>query len=269
MLNRGSQLIMIGGLVLSLTSLVACKSSEAPKAPAKKDQSLDAKDNKKLDTNGDDPAADDKDPPAEAAAATLAIAPVDQASLKMGVGTAANISFKISGEEGKEILVGLMQTVDGAKLLTSGTSVALQWAVPTAGTHAIQFLLRDKQKCVEVEGDEAKCAINEAEYGTLGVKSYDVASATFSLEVSPSTLPGSTTTTTGTGGLGSGGGGGNNGQLITQIIGLLGGNGGGGGNLQGLLAGLSNGQLTQILSSIQNGGGGQGIGQLISLVSGI
>ena len=181
-------------------------------------------------------------------------APASVDALKIPTGSAANIVFNITGAEGREVLVGLMQTVSGATLEQFGTTVTFKWAVPAAGNHPIQFLLRDKQKCVDAESDASRCTINPSDYGQLGTKAYDVASDTYTLVVGGAgqdqfPLPGGNT---GSGGLG----GGNNAQLIQTIIGLLGGQGGG--NLQGVLSGLTNGQLNQLLGKLQNGQGGNG-----------
>lgn len=256
-------LLLTFGLAVSLTTLISCKAEKAPKAPAKKDSSLDQEEQEGLEGGDDDGEFVPEDTSTDTDTETETVAPLsievsDANALKAKIGAPVSVAFDLKGAEGKAVAVGLMELPEGATLEKSGDKVTFKWASPLGGSHAIKFLLRDKDKCEEAGGD---CDIATSDFGKLTAKQYDVQSETFTLEVETEDnlpQPGQN------GGLGGLGGlGGNNDQLIQQIIQLLGGNGPG---IQGLLQGLSGGQLNQILNQLQIGGGGGGIGQLIGLI---
>lgn len=227
--------------MLFLSGTVACKQKSAPPAPAKKGSAQGAEDpldDADDDSNdeSDDPESDDETDDDDPEVVPLSIAPATPAALKIGTASPANVAFTLTGADGKDLILGLSEAPIGVKLARTGNTVTMSWAAPLKGSYGIRFVLRDRAACEAAESDASKCEIPEADYGRIGVKGYDIASERFTLEVTEG------------GGL-LGGGGGGNGTLIDQITGLL----GGGGNVQGLLQGLSNGQLQQVLGLAQGG----------------
>jgi hypothetical protein len=96
--------------------------------------------------------------------------------------------------------------------------------------------------------DANACTMAPGQYGKLTQKSYDKLSKRYKVNV---------VTDTGNSDSGDGNNSGNNsgGNLIAEIIKLLTGQGSGGlGNIETLLGGLSNGQLSDLLKNLQNGG---------------
>lgn len=253
MISRSKSIIFLSSLLVTLFAASACKSESAPKAP-KKDGAV----------NGDDVLAKDPNddaPPADGAVVSdpLSLDVSNVAALSVKVGTPVSVTFNLTGADGREIFVGMMSSPSGATVSTSGSTVTYSWLTPTGGTYPLKFLLRDRAACEAAETDATACSITSSDTA-LVAKSYDVASQEFSLVVSTDdslALPG-----TAAGNAAGANAGGGNGQMIQQIVGLL----GGGGNLAGLLQGLGGGQLQQILSQLQSGGGGGGITQLIGLL---
>jgi hypothetical protein len=179
------------------------------------------------------------------------------ASLTYPVGQPVRLEFTLGNLNGRRFTAGLVKTPPGATLTLSTSSVAMDWTTPTAGTYDVVVLVRDLEACEAAEANPNDCTIATSEFGSLTAKSYDVESQSYALVIG--TDPSNTVDPNGTGDAG----------LIQQIIALLGGGGGTGtgGGIQGLLQGLSNGQLSQILSSLQ-GGSGLDITQLIQMVLG-
>lgn len=176
----------------------------------------------------------------------LGIEPSDTAQTwEFAAGQSIEVEFTLTGVGNRDVSVGLMEAPSGLQLQQSGRRVTLSWSVPSQGDHDIQFLLRDEDACREQENDDSGCVISASDFGQLTQQSYDEVSQVYTLTV------------------GNGSNLGGNGNIISQIMGLLGGQGGSG--LSALLGGMDPSQLGQILQMLQGGGD---IGQIIALITG-
>lgn len=242
--RKWSDLLFVTLIVgLGVLPAVGCKNEKAPKTPAPAQAARD-----KVTDNGDDKDLGDEDDVVDDGepASDLAIAPESAATLVVAANVPVNVKFNLSGDSGKDVIVGMSEAPAGAAIVKNGSVVTFSWVGATTGSHVLRFILRDRALCEAAESDPSDCDIATADMGKVGAKSYDVSSAAFTLQVG-------TGTGTGTGtGAGSG-------ALIQQIVQLL----GGGGNLQDVLAGMSNGQLQQVLDLAK---GGLNIGAITALL---
>ena len=245
-------LISFGVMAMIFLS-ASCQEKAPSKAPVKKENSS--------------PAVDTGDALPEVASTindeiVVTITPVTQTgpTFTFAKDTQVLVKFSITGPtSGSEINVGLVNPVTGGSLSTSNAMAPeFSWNPGSQTEVDFRLIVRNKAKCAKVAASPSACDFKSGQ--SIAVNSqYDTQSTLYKIKI------GDTGTGTGTGSP-------LNAAMIQQILGMMtGGTGGtgatGGAGLPGILAGLSGGQLSTLLATLQGSGSTGGGGDLMSILT--